>query len=122
MAKYLKINLEKLQIKTKIGVPAEERKKPQIIEVTISILQQQFPKSITQYKTNDYVCYAELADIISKHCANKEFLLLESFCYFIYEKLKQNLPKKSKLKLEVKKLKPQMSYKAEAASCEIADE
>lgn len=122
MSRSLKIKIEKLQIQTKLGFFAEERKHIQTIECDISVEYFPLPGSIEDDNSDDYICYAELAEIINNYCKDKEFKLLEYLTNQIYKILKNKLGKNNKLSLKIKKLTPQMNYKLDSASCEIADE
>lgn len=115
------IKLEKLQVKTHIGVSDSERKSPQIIECNLELKSNRKLNCFTNDNSDDYICYAELADKISNYCAGKEFRLLEYLANQVFDMLRANLSEDYRIKLEFKKLKPHMKNEMEFASCIVSD-
>ncbi len=101
------LEIQQLRLKLYFGVGEEERKSLQDINLNITIIFNNLPKSCKSDDINDALCYDELTKEIQHFCSNNEFHLIESLSFKLYDHIKKNfLNPKDKMKLQVCKHPP----------------
>lgn len=105
MAEY-SILLKGLALRLNLGLTSLERSKKQIVLLQIKITFPKKPLACTSNDIKDTVCYAALIKKIQEFCKNKKFILIEELGEQLLTIIKNNVPKKCKIHLQVQKKRP----------------
>ncbi len=119
--KYIITSLNNLVIPIYLGVIKEERKRQQKISITFKIFQQADKNFCYNDNSNEYICYAKLAEIIERFCQENEFKLLEYLCVQIHKLIKSEIGISTPLYVAVEKLDPKIPSSQCTAKCEFSD-
>lgn len=105
MTKY-SIILKDLALKLNLGLTNQERSKKQSILLQIKIIFPKKPLACSSNDIKDTICYATLIKKIQEFCKNKKFILVEELGEQLLNIIKNNIPKKCKVHLQVQKKRP----------------
>ena len=115
------ISLNRLSLILNLGVTDNERRVPQEVWIDYKIYFSGIPNACESDKVSDTICYHEIAEITKNYCKNKEFRLLESLCYQLYQQIRGHIDAKVGLWVRVKKCKPPIDDLLGTTSFELAD-
>ena len=97
------LEITDLKLYVNIGLFEFERKNKQVINVDISMKFKEILAACIDDKISNTICYDNLIEEINIFLENKEFSLLEHFCYIIFEFVLNKI--ESKFSKELFKLK-----------------
>ncbi len=92
MKNYSSIQLNGLELSVNLGWPQGERKKTQIVTLTVIIYFPTEPVGCTTDQLSDTHCYDSLIKSIKNGLADRDFRLLEHLGYEIHRIISDNLP------------------------------
>lgn len=96
--------LKDIALNIHLGVTAEEREKPQPINIDLSIrYKNTMPIGCHTDDLHDTVDYAAIVQEINAFCAKREFCLIEYLCFELHLLIKSLIPATTKLNLSIKK-------------------
>lgn len=85
------LHIQKLKLKTNIGVTRQERSVPQVLLVDIKISFKSLPKLAVTDDIKDGYCYNEIIRLIQKFARSQDFKLIEHFTVELHKLLKTKL-------------------------------
>jgi len=100
------ITLKDLALKLNLGLTSQERSKKQTVLLQIRILFPKKPLACISNDIKDTVCHSTLIKIIQDFCKNKTFILIEELSEQLLNLIKNNIPNKCKVCLQVQKKRP----------------
>lgn len=100
------IILKDLALKLNLGLTSIERSKKQTVLLQIKIIFPKKPLACSSNDIKDTICYATLIKKIQEFCRNKKFILIEELGEQLLAIIKNNIPKKCKIHLQVQKKRP----------------
>lgn len=102
--RQVSLRLSRLRVPVRLGCTADERANAQPVEFGIELRFERIPAGCTSDRLEDTFCYATLARAIAGVCERREFTLVESLGYEVYERLRGELPSSVLLKVEANKV------------------
>ena len=115
------ISLSNLKLAVNLGVTKEERDVRQQVNISFKFYLKDAPEACTTDNIHDTVCYAEMAEIVRRHCNKKDFKLLEYLCYFLYREVRKNIPPDIKIWIGVEKCNPPIEGLVGSTAFEYTD-
>lgn len=100
------LEIPAIRLGVRLGCEAPERATPQAVDLGLLIDFATAPHACTSDELADTVCYAELADAVRAHCAEREFRLVERLARELREVVRARLPHDAGLALTVTKVAP----------------
>ena len=100
------LQLNDLCLPMHIGVPEEERAKPQDINIDITIAFSHPIKGCENDTIEDTVCYDQLVQAIKAYCQDRSFKLIESLACQLHTLVGALLKPKDTLTIKVTKCNP----------------
>mgnify|MGYP001597833778 CR=1 FL=1 len=97
------MQLNGLELSVNLGWPQGERKKTQIVSLTVIICFPTPPLGCTSDQLTDTYCYDSLIQSIKNGLADRDFRLLEHLGYEIHRIITENLPPDFKIHISVTK-------------------
>jgi len=91
----MKIDIEKLEFSSIIGILEHERKNAQRVIVNLSLYY--------EYKEGDFVDYAKVSDMIVSHMQESKYHLLEDALNGVSKQIQVHFPLVEKLQLKITK-------------------
>ncbi len=105
-----KLSIFDLRLWVHLGYSEEEKLHPQMISLDIDLFFNSCPKGSKTDNLVDTICYHELIKLVTSHCQNKNFNLIEHLTQSIYNKISDFLmPQKhiiDSVKIEIHKISP----------------
>ena len=87
-----------LELELFLGWPNEERMRKQIVTLDLDIVYPATPAACTSDDLKGTVCYRELIEKLRAHIGERKFHLIEHVTQEVYDTLKTELPKGTRLK------------------------
>lgn len=104
-----------------LGCTADERLKPQAVEIDVSIRFDPPPRGMVTDRLEDTVCYSTLVDAIKAVVAGREFSLVEYLATEIFHALRQIVEPPNKLRVRVLKVAPPIPELTRGAEFTVGD-
>ncbi len=117
----VRLDVEAIRLKVRLGCLPAERALPQDVEVKITIRFAELPPACWTDALHDTVCYAELAALAREHVRSREFRLIERLALELYGLVRERLPRGARLDLTVTKLAPPVPELERGVRFTIAD-
>lgn len=118
---YSTLRLNDLELMINLGWDAQERTQKQKVLLNLLIQFPVPPKACQTDKLEDTICYDQLIEKIRKEITNKHFCLIEHLTAEIYSLIKNNVPQKTKIILQLTKY-PDIQGLTEGASFSYWDQ
>lgn len=99
------IEIHRLRFSLFLGCFEEERSELQDVEISIKVGLPKLPQACLTDEIENTVCYDKICSGILKNFEKKEFKLIESLGYQIYQFTRNLLPNDIKLQISVHKIK-----------------
>lgn len=100
------IILKDLALELNLGLTSQERSSQQTVMLQIKIIFPKKPLACSSNDIKDTVCYATLIKIIQDFCRHQQFILIEELGEQLFTVIKNNIPPKCRLQLQVQKHRP----------------
>jgi dihydroneopterin aldolase len=100
------LGVHRLELDVRLGCDAEERSRPQKVELDATLRFAATPLACRTDRLDDAVCYAELAAIARECASAREYRLVEHLGHEIYAACRRRLPDHTSLSLVVRKVAP----------------
>ena len=120
-AREVRLDVEAIRLRVRLGCLPPERAVPQDVEVKVVIRFAELPAACWSDRLEDTVCYAELATLAREHCSRHEFNLVERLALELYGLIHERLPRGARLELTVTKLSPPVPELERGVRFTIAD-
>jgi dihydroneopterin aldolase len=112
----IQLEFRAARLAVKLGCGAEERARPQAVDLDVAVRLAALPAACTTDDLRDTVCYAELIEAARKYVLLREFNLVERLAHDLHGELLPLLPPGAELWLRVTKLCPPVAELAGGVS------
>ncbi|MBK5256513.1 MAG: dihydroneopterin aldolase [Vicinamibacteria bacterium] len=116
-----KLTIRGIRLPVRLGCPADERLKPQLVEIDVRIRFDPPPRAMVTDRLEDTVCYSVLVDAIKKVVADREFSLIEHLASEIFNSLRRIVEPPHKLRVTVLKVSPPIPELTRGAKFTVGD-
>lgn len=100
------LSFDAARLDVRIGVTAEERAKPQPIDLSVRVGFLEAPPGCQTDQLSDTVCYEKLVLRARKYIQKKEFFLIERLAFELHQDLHSAIVGDAELWLSVQKIHP----------------
>ena len=109
------------RLAVRLGCGAEERARPQPVDLDVSVRFAELPPACETDKLEDTICYADLIEAARARVAGHEFKLVEHLAYELLGTLRPLVPPSAELWLRVTKLHPPVEGLSGGVSFALGD-
>ena len=115
------LTIRGISLPIRLGWSAEERLKPQPVEIDVAIRFGTPPRGMVTDRLEDTICYGSLVDAIKEAVSDREFSLVEHLTNEIFTALKRIVESRHELRVTVRKVSPPIPEITKGAEFTVAD-
>lgn len=101
-----RLEIRTLHLDVHLGCTAEERSRPQDVDLDITVDFDQPPIGARSDRLEDTLCYAQVAAHLREVVAGREFNLVEHLGQCLFDEVRKLLPAGARLRLAAHKVNP----------------
>ena len=116
------LKIHRLELDVRLGCRAEERARPQKLELDATLRFAAPPTACRSDRLDDTVCYAELAEVAQALAASREYHLVEHLGHELYTAIRRRLSDDTQVELSVRKVAPPIAGLRGGVSFAIEEE
>jgi FolB domain-containing protein len=116
-----RLTLADLRIMVRLGCEADERARPQPVDVTLEMEFLSPPEACRTDELDKTVCYDRISRALTSHCAAREFCLVERLGFELFEVAKEIVGPQATLTLHAKKVQPPVQNLRGGAVFSVSD-
>ncbi|MCB0364989.1 MAG: dihydroneopterin aldolase [Bdellovibrionaceae bacterium] len=110
-----------IEFPVRVGCNQEERSRPQAVEFSIRLVFAEPPPGCWTDELEHTICYGKITEILGEVCQSQSFKLIEHLAWKSFAELRQIAPSRSRLSLEVRKVRPPIPQIKGPSCFEIED-